>query len=98
MTDNRSNQTVVFIGTQRENSSSEMALRYVASKIENAAIGTRIFGGKFLANLWRYDPSYTSRTPAERDFIKAVRECIGIVVATPTGLSWQSFRPGEKCA
>ncbi len=84
MTVSRENQSVVFIGgTQRENSSSEMALRYVARKMENAGVEVRIFGGEFLANLPHYDPSCTSRTPVEADFIEAVRACSGVVVATP---------------
>tara|TARA_R110002033_G_scaffold99662_1_gene148079 strand:- start:1619 stop:2224 length:606 start_codon:yes stop_codon:yes gene_type:complete len=77
-------QSVVFIGgTQRENSSSEMALRYVAGKIKSTGVAVRIFDGKFLANLRHYDPSCRSRTPVEDDFIQAIRECSGIVVATP---------------
>lgn len=84
MIDSREKQTVVFIGgTQRENSSSEMAMRYVAGKMENAGVEVRIFGGEFLANLRHYDPSCAERSAAERDFVKAVRECSGIVVATP---------------
>ncbi|WP_417591589.1 NADPH-dependent FMN reductase [Parasphingorhabdus sp.] len=77
-------QSVVFIGgTQRENSSSETALRYVADQIKSTGVKVRIFDGKFLANLRHYDPSCFSRTPVEDDFINAMRECSGVVVATP---------------
>ena len=84
MTDNFATPTVIFVGgTQRENSSSEMALRYMARQLEQADVETRIFGGTFLGNLRHYDPSCTSRSPAERDFVEAVRACSGVVVASP---------------
>lgn len=45
---------------------------------------TKLFGGNELAALPHYDPYDRQRTPEEADFVEAVREADGIVIASPS--------------
>jgi FMN reductase len=48
-----------------------------------AGMRTRIFGGEILARLPLYTPNLHDRTPEEREFVAAVREASGVILASP---------------
>ena len=69
-------------GTVRSSSSSERALKKALEAAEAAGAVTRLFDGPFLAGLPIYNPSEPDCDGAA-DFLKAVSEADGVIVATP---------------
>ncbi len=70
-------------GTIGAVSSTERALRIALGAVEREGYATRLFGGEDMARLPLYDPRATERTPAERDFVEAVRGASGVIIASP---------------
>ncbi|ARU18051.1 NADPH-dependent FMN reductase [Croceicoccus marinus] len=71
-------------GTQRPNSSTELLARAVLDICASHGADVRLFGGEQLAALPHYDPYSSDRTGGERDFVEAVRQADGIVIASPS--------------
>ena len=70
-------------GTARANSSSERAVIEALRSAETLGAHTRLFNGEFVSRLPLYIPERTSRNEDEREFVQTVRDCDGIIVATP---------------
>ncbi|HEY4358599.1 MAG TPA: NADPH-dependent FMN reductase [Acidobacteriaceae bacterium] len=70
-------------GTTVEGSSTERALSIALRGAELAGARTRMFGGPFLASLPFYQPKSTERTSEEHEFVAAVRQASGIILASP---------------
>lgn len=70
-------------GTARANSTSERAVAEALRVAERLGARTRLFNGDFIASLPLYTPDRVSRTPAEAEFVEAVRASHGIIVGTP---------------
>lgn len=70
-------------GTTKPGSSTELALKLALQAAEDRGCETRLFGGAFLTRLPHYDPSEEARTPDELDFVTAVRQADGVILATP---------------
>jgi FMN reductase len=87
MTDsNRPSFTPIIIGiggTSRPNSTSERAVAEALRFAEGLGARTRLFDGSFVSNLPLYIPDRKERTPAEKDFVAAIRGCHGVIVGTP---------------
>lgn len=69
-------------GTTRSGSSSEQALRLALLAARNAGARTEIICGRELL-LPPYDPSDTARTPEASRLVKLLRECDGVLLASP---------------
>ncbi|MBS0409586.1 MAG: NAD(P)H-dependent oxidoreductase [Proteobacteria bacterium] len=69
-------------GTVRSSSSSERALRKALEAAEAAGATTKLFDGPFLTGLPIYNPAEPDNGAAA-DFLKAVSECDGVIVASP---------------
>ncbi len=69
-------------GTVRSSSSSERALKKALEAAEATGADTRLFDGPFLAGLPIYNPSEPDCDGAT-DFLKAVSEADGVIVASP---------------
>ena len=70
-------------GTVRAASSSERALGKALAAAEIAGARTRMFGGEYLARMPIYNPSDPDTHEESVDFLEAVRQADGIIVATP---------------
>ena len=70
-------------GTTSPGSSTERALSIALKAAEAEGMRTRLIGGEFLARLPLYTPNLHDRTPEEHDFVAAIRECSGVLVASP---------------
>ncbi|TWB45932.1 NADPH-dependent FMN reductase [Nitrospirillum pindoramense] len=70
-------------GTTRPGSSGEKAVRAALARAERTGARTRMFGGAELAALPHFAPEDSSRTPAQRALVEAVRTCDGLVIGTP---------------
>lgn len=70
-------------GTTIVGSSTERALMIALQGAASAGMRTRIFGGEFLARLPLYTPNLHDRTPEERDFVEAIRQSSGVILASP---------------
>ena len=70
-------------GTTVAGSSTERALVIALGAAAAAGMRTRLFGGDFLARLPLYTPNLHDRTPGEHDFIAAIREASGVILASP---------------
>ena len=70
-------------GTVRAASSSERALGKALAAAETAGARTRMFGGEYLARMPIYNPSDPSTLEEGAEFLEAVRQADGIIVATP---------------
>jgi FMN reductase len=76
--------TIVGIGgTSRPNSTSERAVAEALRIAEGLGAQTRLFSGSFVSNLPLYVPDRQERTPAEQEFVAAIRSCHGVIVGTP---------------
>ena len=71
-------------GTQRPNSSTELLAKAVLDICAGHGADVRLFGGEQLAALPHYDPYSPERTGGEQDFVEAVRQADGIVIASPS--------------
>ncbi len=70
-------------GTTVAGSSTERALEMALNAAREAGMRTRIFGGQALARLPLYTPHLHDRTQEEHDFVAAVREASGVILASP---------------
>ena len=70
-------------GTARPQSTSERTVCMALDAAKELGAEVTLFDGAFLAGLPLYVPDRTERTEAEKRFIESVRQCDGIIVATP---------------
>jgi FMN reductase len=70
-------------GTTVAGSSTERALLIALKAAEEAGMRTVLFGGEALAKLPLYTPKMEERTKGEHDFVAAVREASGVIIASP---------------
>ena len=70
-------------GTTVAGSSTERALEIALKGASAAGTRTRLFGGEMLVKLPHYTPKVHQRTPEEQDFVSAVREASGFILASP---------------
>ncbi len=70
-------------GTTVSGSSTERALIIALGGAEAAGMRTRLFGGDALVRLPLYTPKMQDRTPEEHDFVAAIREASGVILASP---------------
>lgn len=70
-------------GTTVAGSSTERALAIALKGTEVAGMRIRMFGGEVLARLPLYTPNLHDRTADERDFVGAIREASGVIIASP---------------
>ena len=71
-------------GTQRPGSSTEKLVASLLEICRSHGAETRLFGGAELTALPHYDPYDRNRTAEEAEFIDAVRQADGIVIASPS--------------
>ncbi|WP_312016101.1 NAD(P)H-dependent oxidoreductase [Bradyrhizobium sp. JYMT SZCCT0428] len=69
-------------GTQREQSSSELAVRFALRRAALHDMRVQMFGGEALI-LPLYDPSDVTRTERAKALIQALREADGIILSAP---------------
>jgi FMN reductase len=70
-------------GTIGSISSTERALKIALDAAGREGYRTRMFGGEDMARLPLYDPRATERTPAELEFVEAVRGASALIIASP---------------
>lgn len=70
-------------GTIGSISSTERALKIALDAAGREGYRTRLFGGEAMARLPLYDPRATERTPAEHEFVEAVRGASALIIASP---------------
>jgi FMN reductase len=81
---NRPKRLIVGIGgTTRQDSGTERALVTALAHAKAAGCETRLFGGADLAVLPIYDPADDSAAVARRALVGAVRDCDGLIIASP---------------
>jgi FMN reductase len=84
LTDRAAAPLIVAIGgTTQPNSSTERALAIALAAAADAGMRVRMFGGDHLSRLPLYVPGQSERTAEEHDFIAAVREASGVIIASP---------------
>ncbi len=70
-------------GTTVAGSSTERALAIALEGAAAAGMRTRLFGGEVLVRLPHYTPKLQQRSTDEEDFVAAVREASGVILASP---------------
>lgn len=70
-------------GTTKAGSSTEKALVACLAAAQRLGAETRIIPGTRLADLPLYSPEETTRTAEQHEFVAAVREADGLILATP---------------
>ncbi len=70
-------------GTIGSVASTERALKIALDAAGREGYRTRLFGGEDMARLPLYDPRATERTPAELEFVEAVRGASALIIASP---------------
>ncbi len=83
MDDEKTPLVVGIGGTTVPGSSTERALIIALKGAEADGMRTRLFGGAFLSRLPLYTPKMQDRTQEEHNFVAAIRECSGVIVASP---------------
>ena len=83
MSDEKTPLVVGIGGTTVAGSSTERALLVAMKGVEAEGLRTRVFGGEALARLPLYTPKMQDRTPEEHEFVAAIRECSGVIFASP---------------
>ena len=83
MSDENAPLVVGIGGTTVAGSSTERALRIATKGAEAAGMRTRLFDGAYLSRLPLYTPKMQNRTQEEHDFVAAIRECSGVILASP---------------
>ena len=83
MTDDKRPLVVGIGGTTVAGSSTERALMIALKGAEAAGMRTRLFGGEVLVRLPLYTPNLHDRTSDEHEFVAAIREASGLVIASP---------------
>src|SRR5687768_3797551 len=83
-TDNNDRLSIVGIGgTTKPGSSTEKALANALAECARLGARTTLIGGAALATLPLYSPEDQTRSQAQLDFIQAVRQADGVILATP---------------
>jgi len=70
-------------GTARPNSTSELAVMQALRTAEGLGARTKLFDGSFVSNIPLYVPGQNMEARDTAEFIRWVRECDGLIVATP---------------
>jgi len=70
-------------GTTKPGSSTEKALAVALAACDRLGMRTSLIGGATLSSLPLYSPEDHSRSQVQQDFVNAVREADGIILATP---------------
>lgn len=70
-------------GTITSGSSTECALEHVLGFCERNGARTRLFDGSLLAQLPHYAPGATRHSGVARDYVDAIRQADGVVLASP---------------
>lgn len=70
-------------GTTRQDSYGERMVRAVLAECEAKGAETQMFPGHELAEFPHYSTERAERTPAELDYLAAVRRCDGLVIGSP---------------
>jgi FMN reductase len=83
MEDSKAPLIVGIGGTTVAGSSTERALSIALKGAESAGLRTRMFGGGVLSRLPLYTPNLHDRTAEEHEFIAAIREASGLIIASP---------------
>jgi len=83
MSDQAAPMIVGIGGTAVAGSSTELALQVALKGAESAGMRTQLFGGAFLTRLPLYIPKMQNRTPEEHEFVASVRNCSGVIFASP---------------
>jgi FMN reductase len=74
---------VGFGGTTRQGSSGEQLVAAVLASCQAHGARTHLFGGAALAALPHFAPEVATRTPAQQEFIDAIRAADGVVIGSP---------------
>jgi FMN reductase len=69
-------------GTTRQGSSTELALRYALQAAERAGARTKLLSGPDI-ELPMYAQERSERPPAAQELISALRQCHGVILASP---------------
>jgi FMN reductase len=83
MTDDLRPFIVGIGGTTRENSGTEQALRAALAAAESFGARTLLFGGADLMRQPIYDPGDEAARDARIEFVEAVRQADGLIIASP---------------
>jgi len=70
-------------GTTRPDSTSERALAKALQAAEALGARTQLFGGALLSKIPIYDPATAARCPELLELLEGVRQCDGVIIATP---------------
>lgn len=70
-------------GTTRSESNSERTLVKALEAAEALGARTRLFGGAVLTKIPIYDPTTADSSPELRELLDGVRQCDGVIIATP---------------
>jgi FMN reductase len=70
-------------GTTREGSSTEQALALALGYVEQQGAKTRLFGCAFLSGLPHYGTPASRNCAAAEEFISALRQAEGLIIASP---------------
>jgi len=70
-------------GTTRAGSSTEHALKTTLAAAQALGFRTRLFGGDALVSQPIYDPQDETGRAARADLVEAVRQSVGVIIASP---------------
>ncbi len=70
-------------GTTRPGSTSERTLAKALQAVEALGARTQLFGGVLLSKIPIYDPSTAASSPELQALLEGVRQCDGVIIATP---------------
>ncbi len=70
-------------GTTRPGSTSERTLAKALQAAEALGARTQLFGGVMLSKIPIYDPSTAASSPELQELLEGVRQCDGVIIATP---------------
>jgi FMN reductase len=70
-------------GTVRSPSTSERALAKAMAAAEAAGARTQMFGGEYLSRMPIYNPAEPGEHIERNDYLEAIRQADGLIVATP---------------
>lgn len=74
---------VAIGGTTQPASSTQKAIAVALRAAESMGARTRYFDGPFLARLPIYAPENPQRSPEQEELVEVVRQCDGLILATP---------------
>jgi FMN reductase len=70
-------------GSTRKGSTGEFALHVALQAAEREGARTMVFPGTFLARMPIYSPEHIERNQEQREFVEAVRQADGLILASP---------------